>query len=86
MALLAFDYFMIDQLQDLGFVQTHHHVFTDQKCRDAFKISAGELLAAFGVDIDILFHEADFILRKKLFRRGTVRSGFGSKHDYVLHY
>jgi hypothetical protein len=77
---------MINKCNDFGLIQTYNYIFSDKKSGYTSDISSCQFLVCCRINIDIFFDVADFVLRKKLFRRGTVRSGFGSKHDYVLHY
>jgi hypothetical protein len=85
-ALVAFDDPMINQFQDSAFVQSDHNVLPYQKCRYTPDFSHDHFLAGFLVNVNILFYETYLILRKKLFRLGTVWSGFGGKHDHLLHF
>ncbi len=85
LALGTFHYPVIDQLQDPGLIQTHHHILTYQYGWYATQTAAGELGVGLRIVIYILFGKTDFVLGKKLFRRFAMGSGLGGEQYYLLH-
>lgn len=76
---------MIDQFQNPGFVQTHHHIVADQNGRHSAQTPAGKFRIGLRILIYVLFGETYFVLGKKLFRRFAMGSGLGSKQNDFLH-
>lgn len=76
---------MIHQLQYPGLIQSDYHVIADKKRGNPAQTAPGKFCIGLRVIVNILFHEADILLGKKLFRRPAMGSGLGGEQHYFLH-
>lgn len=84
-AILTINQPVVDQPQDFLTVQAHHHIVADEECRYSPHIALHHFIPGPGIFVNILFNIVDLVLRKKLFRRGAVRSGIAGKHGHLFH-
>ena len=84
MTFLALNQAMVHELQDSCLIESNNHVIADKKRGHTAHISSYQFRAGLRVNSYILFHIMNLLLRKKLLRRRTMRSGRGSKHNDIF--
>lgn len=76
---------VVNQLQKSLPVEANNDIFPNQKSGHPADIAFLELLGCLWIFADIPLNKIDFVLRKKLFRLGAVRSGLRRKNRDIFH-